>query len=88
VDDPIGRVTYEIARRFLKMVDAPVGANVWSGKRVCNEYFKIPTRNRAVRSPSGSYTGHCATHGLQGAANGPVRFSDPEKLRAVRRPFS
>jgi pimeloyl-ACP methyl ester carboxylesterase len=58
VDGPIGRVTYEIARRFLKKVGAPVGANVWSSMRVCNEYFKIPARNPAFVVSSGGVARH------------------------------
>jgi len=52
VDGPIGQVTYQIARRFLRDCGAPVGPDIWSDRRVCNEYFKVQLMNPLVaRNP-------------------------------------
>jgi hypothetical protein len=39
--NPIGEVTYQIARRDFWMWNVPVGANVWSNQDISNEYFRI-----------------------------------------------
>jgi hypothetical protein len=47
--NPIGEVTFQIARRDLAGWHAPVGAGVWSEPKICNEYFGIHRVNEVTK---------------------------------------
>ncbi len=47
--NPIGELTFQIARQDLMLWGVPVGVGIWGPLQICNEYFKIHKVNPVTR---------------------------------------